>query len=319
MAINKVCILGGSGFVGRHISARLASEGISCRVVCRHPQRQQRLQILPDMELVQGDLSDKESLSKLLDGCDAVINLVGILNESQKPGQSFREIHVELVDRIAEAGREAGVQRFLHMSALNASASKGSSDYLRTKGEGENQAHTRGHSSMKVTSFRPSVIFGPGDSFFNRFAGLIRSAPGILPLACPDARFQPVYVADVAEAFARSLNDRSTWERHFELCGPKDYSLRELVQYTADVIGCKIGIIGLNDSMSRLQARIMEYLPGKPFTHDNYLSMRLDSVCGSNGLGRLGIEAHAVESMVPLYLGKEDSQRGRYARLRRLG
>ncbi len=314
MKIEKVCILGGAGFVGHHLAARLAEDGLSCRIPTRHPQRHRDLRVLPGMELVQVEDLDSDGLKQLFKGCDAVVNLIGILNPGGDDG--FRRVHVELVDRIADAGRVSGIKRLLHMSALNASASQGSSEYLRSKGEGENQAHTRGHSSMRVTSFRPSVIFGPGDGFFNRFAALLRSAPGVIPLACPEARFQPVYVGDVAEAFARSLLDRSTWERHYELCGPQTYSLRQLVEYTAGVMGRRVRVLGLNDSLSRLQARVMQRLPGKPFTYDNYLSLQMDSVCSSDGLSQLGIQPRSVESQVPGYLGN-DSERGRYGQLRR--
>ncbi len=314
MKIEKVCILGGSGFVGRHLAARLAEDGLSCRIPTRHPQRHRDLRVLRGTEVVTANGLDNGELKRLFEGCEAVINLIGILNPEGEDG--FRRMHVELVDRIADAGRETGVKRLLHMSALNASASQGSSEYLRSKGEGENQAHTRGHSSMCVTSFRPSVIFGPGDGFFNRFAGLLRAAPGIIPLACPEARFQPVYVGDVAEAFARSLLDCSTWERHYDLCGPQAYSLRELVEYTARIIGKRAWVLGLNDPLSRLQARVMEHLPGKPFTYDNYLSMQTDSVCGNDGLAQLGIRPRSIEERVPGYLGGAN-ERGRYGQLRR--
>ena len=314
MKIKKVCILGGSGFVGRHLAARLAEDGLTCRIPTRHPQRHRDLRVVPGTELATVERLDNDGLKRLFEGCEAVVNLVGILNPEGEDG--FRQVHVELVDRIADAGRETGVRRLLHMSALNASASQGSSEYLRSKGEGENQAHTRGHSSMCVTSFRPSVIFGPGDGFFNRFAGLLRAAPGIIPLACPDARFQPVYVGDVAEAFARSMSDCSTWEHHYDLCGPQVYSLRQLVEYTAGVIGKPVKVVGLNGSLSRLQARVMEHLPGKPFTYDNYLSMQMDSVCNNDGLAQLGIRPHSVEEVVPGYLGG-GGERGRYGQLRR--
>jgi NADH dehydrogenase len=318
MKIDRVCILGGSGFVGHHLGARLTGAGLRCRFVSRRPHRHRDLRVLPGAEVVGGDLFDRDQLPRLLADCQAVINLVGILNDPDRQGQGFRRVHVELVDRIAEAGRIAGVQRFLHMSALNASAGNGTSEYLRSKGDGENQAHTRGHASMRVTSFRPSVIFGPGDGLFGRFATLLRAAPGVFPLACPDARLQPVYVGDVAEAFANALEDGATWERHYDLCGPRAYTLRELVEYTARIIGRKVRVVGLNDTLSRLQARVMERLPGRPFTMDNYLSLQLDSVCSDSGLAKLGIEPRAVEDIVPLYLGPV-SQRRRYSQLRRLG
>lgn len=317
MNINRVCILGGTGFVGHHLTARLTAAGLQCRIPSRHPQRHRDLQVLPGVELVPGNLGDPANLRQLFEGCQAVINLVGILNEPRgSQGAGFRRVYVELVEQVAEAGRAAGVGRLLHMSALHANASQGPSLYLRYRGEGENLAHIRAQGAMQVTSFRPSVIFGPGDSFFNRFAGLLGLAPGgLLPLACPEARFQPVFVGDVVEAFARALNDPATWDQRYDLCGPRIFSLRGILEYTARLLGKRVRVVGLNDRLSRLQARVMDYMPGRPFTYDNYLSMRVDSVCQGNGLGRLGIEPRDVDEIVPLYLGG-GTPPNRYSRLR---
>lgn len=316
MATSRVCILGGSGFVGTHLAARLGNQGIACRIITRHPQRVRHLAVNPGAELVSAKLFDSKALAAQFSGCDAVINLVGILNESGKD-QTFRRFHVELVDLVVDACNLAGIPRLLHMSALHADAARGSSEYLRSKGEGENRAHTHGGASIKVTSFRPSVIFGPGDSFFNRFAELLKLSPLAFPLACPDARFAPVYVGDVAEAFARALSDRSTFGKHYDLCGPDIFSLKQLVEYTARTLGLRRLIIGLGDLPSRLQAQALGYLPGKPFSMDNYLSLQTDSVCESNGLQALGIEPQSVNAIVPRYLGKQ-SYRGRFDRYRKL-
>jgi len=242
------------------------------------------------------------------------VNLVGILNSSAR--QDFRQVHVRLAETVVEACHRAGARRLLHMSALNASAGQGTSEYLRSKGEGENQAHTRGHSSMEVTSFRPSVIFGPGDSFFNRFAGLLKSAPGVFPLACPHSRFQPVYVGDVAEAFVRALNDRTAWDRHYDLCGPEVYTLHELVEYTAGVIGKKVRVVGLGDFLSRVQGRVLQHAPGKPFSYDNYLSLQTDSVCHENGFEQLGIQPTSLYNAGRRILAN-DEKNHRLDRLRR--
>jgi NADH dehydrogenase len=315
MSTQRVCILGGSGFVGQHLAARLCAQGITCRIVTRHPQRHRQLQVNPGLELVRANLFDQKSLAEQFSGCDAVINLIGILNESGKR-QTFRRFHVELVDLIVDACRSARVPRLLHMSALHANEASGSSQYLRSKGEGENRAHTHGGAAMRVTSFRPSVIFGPGDSFFNRFAALLRYSPLIFPLACAKARFAPVYVEDVTEAFARALDDRTTHAKHFDLCGPSEYSLKELVEYTARVLGMRRLVLGLGDLPSRLQAGVLGLLPGKPFTLDNYLSLQIDSICKHNGLTELGIDPMAIETIVPLYLGKA-GYRARFDRYRR--
>lgn len=312
--MNKVCILGGTGFVGQNLVATLSQRGIGCRVLTRHPQRHAGLQVNLGTELVRTPSLDTDFLTNQFQGCDAVINLIGILNESKRA--SFRRLHIELVDRVVEAAIKANVSRLLHMSALHADAARGSSEYLRSKGEGENRAHTHGGSALRVTSFRPSVIFGAGDSFFNRFATLLRFTPLVFPLAAPQSRFAPVWVGDISEAFARSLLDNTTAGKHFDLCGPKVYTLRELVAYTAKTASLHRLILPLSDGLSQLQARLLGLFPGRPFTLDNYQSLQTDSVCKTNAFEELGITPQAVESIVPRYLAQQ-SQRGKLDRYRR--
>ncbi|MCM8854336.1 MAG: complex I NDUFA9 subunit family protein [Candidatus Thiodiazotropha sp.] len=307
--MKKVCILGGSGFVGYHLVAKLSSRGFACRLLIRHPQRHALLKVCPNTELIQTHRLDTKTLAEQFTDCHTIINLIGILNESKT--QKFRDIHIELVDTIVDAAIQAGASRLLHMSALNADAGKGLSKYLRSKGEGENRAHTYGSTALDVTSFRPSVIFGPGDSFFNRFASLLRLSPFIFPLASPQSRFAPVFVDDVTEAFVVAMENPETVGKHYELCGPQSYSLSALVKYTADTLGIKRWIIPLNDGLSRLQAHLLGHVPGRPFTLDNYLSMQSDSICQQNGLSELGIQPQAIESHVPLYLMNR-GYRGRF-------
>jgi NADH dehydrogenase len=258
---------------------------------------------------------DAGTLQEHFSDCQTIINLIGILNESRRG--SFREIHIDLVDRIVEAAIKSGATRFLHMSALHADAAKGTSEYLRSKGEGENRAHTHGSSALKVTSFRPSVIFGPGDSLFNRFARLLRMTPGLLPLASPNSRFAPVYVGDVAEAFARALQDSHSVGAHFDLCGPEVYTLKELLDYTSKQLGLHRLIIPLTPGLSRLQALLLGMMPGRPFTLDNYHSMQTDSICDHNGLIELDIQPQSIHSQVPCYLANE-GYRKRFHRFRQL-
>ena len=317
MKNNRVCILGGTGFVGRHLIAKLTAMGIECRIPTRYPEPYRALRLNGPVELVPANLFDREQLQQLFRECDAVINLIGILNQGGH--NSFQRLHVELPDLIISACKSAKVTRLLHMSALNASTTGEVSEYLRTKGEAQNRVLTNSssHGGLNVTSFGPSVIFGHDDSFFNRFAGLLKLIPGPFPLACPDSRFAPVYVGDVASAFTRSLDNRQTWKKHYELCGPRSFSLRELVQYTATQMGLKKQIIGLNDTLSRLQGRALGMVPGKPFSYDNYLSLQVDSVCSSDGLTELGIHATDIDTVVPYYLGPR-SERARYLKLRSL-
>lgn len=301
MSIRTVCVLGGAGFVGRQVVSRLESRGCRVKVITRRRARHRDLQVLPRLELIEGDIQDPETLIRHFQGCDAVINLVGILNEKGHDGSGFRQVHVELPKKILEACQKTGVRRLIHMSGLNADAGSGSSHYLRSKGEGENHLHTFG-AKVAVTSFRPSVIFGPGDSFLNRFAGLLRLTPIAFPLTCPNARFQPVYVGDVADAFVNALEDKATFGRRYDLCGPKVYTLKELVQYTARAAGLKRWVIGLPDGISRLIAFSSEYLlPGKFFSIDNYDSMKRDSVCPGGATCPT-----SLESVAPYFLGKAD-------------
>jgi NADH dehydrogenase len=245
-----------------------------------------------------------------------VINLAGILNERGHDGSGFRHVHVDLPEKVAQACLDAGIKRLLHMSALNADANKGASYYLRSKGEGESRILPLAEQGLQVTIFRPAVIFGPGDNFFNRFGTLLKISPFIFPLACPDARFAPVYVGNVAQAFVRTLTDKRSFGQSYELCGPNIYTLKQLVEYTASVLGLKRRVIGLSDKLSRLQAAIFEYLPGKLFSKDNYASLQIFNICRQNGLSKLEIKPTAIEAVVPEYLGQHN-QRAYYLELRR--
>jgi len=295
-----VCIFGGSGFVGHYISGLLIEKGYRVRIVTRHPQRHKDMKVLPGLTLIQGTPADKTVRDSALEDCDVAINLVGILNEKGRDGRGFRKVHVDLAKDILQSCIDNKVPRLLHMSALNADSSKGSSHYLRSKGEAENYLHTFTGRNIHITSFKPSVIFGPGDSFLNRFAGLLKLAP-VMPLACPDARFAPVYVGDVAEAFVNAIDDKQSFDQRIELCGPNQYTLEELVEYTARCLGRHRVIAGLTDWASRLQATVMDFVPGKPFSTDNYNSLKQDSICSQGTPCPTSIEAIA-----PYYLGKGD-------------
>ena len=299
---NRIAILGGTGFVGCHLVAALTRGGWATRVFTRRRSRSRHMLVMPTCEVVESDVHRSSELGDRLAGCHAVINLAGILNEHSGAGERFREVHAELPGKLVEACRSNGIGRMLHMSALGVSADA-PSEYLRTKYRGERAALAADADDFAVTSFRPSVIFGPEDSFFNRFAGLLALSPLVFPLACPQTRFAPVYVGDVVQAFITALGDDSTAGQCYELCGPRTYTLHELVAYTAGITGRRRLIVGLGDGLSRLQGRVFERLPGKPFSTDNYLSTKVDNVCSYNGLETLGITPRSVESVVPAYLG----------------
>ena len=315
MRVETICVLGGTGFVGRHIASHLANTRVRMRILTRNRERNRQLLPIPNLQLIEADIYDEAALAEQLAGCQAVINLVGVLNDGTGTGHRFEDAHVKLPRRIIAACRTAGVERLLHMSALGAS-SDAPSRYQQTKAEGERLVKEAHSDKLAVTAFRPSVIFGPGDSFINRFAQLLRLSP-VLPLPTPRMRLKPVYVGDVAKAFVQSLEDPATFGRRYELCGPKVFTLRELVDYVAAVLGVRRLIIGLNDQWSQRQARLLERVPGKPYSYDNYLSSKVDNVCDRDGLTKLGIHPTALEAVVPGYIGRQRAQQ-RYNDFRRM-
>ncbi|MFP4130287.1 MAG: complex I NDUFA9 subunit family protein [Halorhodospira sp.] len=308
MDVKTVGIIGGTGFVGRHVANRLVEQGYRVRVLTRRWYRGRDLLPLPRLQLIEADVHDERELVRHLGGCEAVINLAGILNERRGArGEDFRQVHVELPQRVLEAARRAGVPRYLHMGALGASP-EAPSGYLRTKGEGEQRVLASDPQEVAVTSFRPSVIFGAGDHSLSRLAGLARLAPGILLLPSPAARLQPVYVGDVARALVAALEDFYSAGRAYELCGPRVYTLRELVAYVVELRGLRRRVVGLPAALSKLSARLLGALPGRPLTLDNYRSTEVPSCCQEDGLAELGIRATPLEAVAPAYLGREGRQ-----------
>ena len=300
----RIVLLGATGFVGHHLLPVLSAAGHHCIVLNRYRPGCRELALIPGVELRQADVHDVGVLKSQLAGADAVINMVGILNESGRKGAGFHKVHVELVKMLIAACQEAGVRRFLHVSALN--AGKGSSYYLLTKGQAEELI--RKAENLDSTIIQPSVIFGDGDDFFNRFAALLKLAP-VLPLACPNAKMQPVWVGDVVAAMTASLDDPESVGKTLIMVGPEVYTLKELVQKTAVMAGLKRRVIGLPDAFSRLQGLLMDFVPGKPFSSDNYRSLQLDNTSVENSLWRFGIHPHSIEAEVGEYLGRSAHQK----------
>ncbi|QJD99775.1 complex I NDUFA9 subunit family protein [Massilia forsythiae] len=308
-----VVLIGGTGFIGSHLAARLSQHSVNVVVAARHQERAMHLMPLPGIDIVQADVHDDEALRRLLarPGIDAVINLVGVLyaRRASPYGPEFRRAHVELPRRIAAACAAAGIPRTLHMSALGADAA-GPSMYQRSKADGEAAARSR--PEVAATIFRPSVVFGEDDNFLNMFARLQRHLP-LVPLASAGARFQPVYVGDVAEAFVRALLDPHTRGKTYELGGPRTYTLGELVQLAGRYSGHERRVLPLPDALARLQAMFFELLPGTPLiSRDNLDSMRVDNVVNPTQSAdpahqaltaeALGIKLTALEAVAPQYL-----------------
>ena len=303
-----ILILGGTGFVGKALVRTLTDAGYAVTVLSRHAGLHGDLASQPAVRVLSLPIDTRtseteavSSLAKLLQGHAALINLVGILNEPRHTGKVFQQVHVGFTKIALTAAHQAGIERYLHMSALGADAVNGSSFYLRSKGAAESWAHEFGSShGIAVTSFRPSVIFGPGDSFLSRFAALARIMPGVFPLACAQARFAPVYVGDVCHQFLHALRDPATVGQRTDLCGPQDYALGELVAYAARISGHPRRVLPLPDWVARLQARALEFAPGKPFTRDNFASLQTASVCAPESPR----QPTRLEDIAPSYVGR---------------
>lgn len=312
MQINHVCVLGGSGFVGSAIVQQLSLAGFNVRVLTRRRESSKHLILLPNVEVVECDVMDNAALGAQIKSCDAVINLIGILHESSK--MSFDTVHANLPKRLAKICEAHSVKRLLHMSALQAGL-QAPSAYLRSKSAGEIALKESGK-QLNVTVFRPSVIFGRGDGFVNLFASIVKLMPVIL-LAKPNAKFQPIFVEDVARAFVGSLEKIETYGKSYDLAGPKVYALKQLVQYVADTLGVKRNIIGLSDALSYIQAFAMELLPIKLMTRDNIRSMEVDSISKAAFPAEFGFQPVCLEAVVPQYL-VDDTYRAKYQQFRAL-
>lgn len=319
--MKKVLLLGGTGFVGRHVCEKLARLDWRITVPTRRPHQAQHLQHLPRLEVVTADVHDEATLRQLVSGHDAVVNLVAILHGT---AAAFERTHVELPAKLARACLANGVPRLVHVSALGAESSAADSapsHYLRSKSRGEAVLQAAVHDGLQLTVLRPSVIFGAGDQFLNLFARLQRVFP-VMPLAGAQARFQPVWVEDVAQAIVHCLQNPASIGQTYEACGPDIFTLQQLVQLAGRYSGLRHArpVIPLPMTLGRLQAGLMELLPGQPLmSRDNLDSMRIDNVASGRlpGLAALGITPAALGAIAPSYLGQNDryvTLRGQYWR-----
>ncbi|MGP1664638.1 MAG: complex I NDUFA9 subunit family protein [Rhodanobacter sp.] len=302
MAAQRIVILGGTGFVGRQLVPRLAADGHDIVLLSRNREKNRALGVLPNVHVRTADVHDPAMLRQHLQGADAAINLVGILNAHGT--DTFQRMHVELVQKLIAACLDGGVSRLHQMSSLK--AGQGLSNYLKSRGEMETLVR---QSSLDWTLYQPSAIFGEGDGLVARFAKLLRVMP-LLPLARANARMAPTWVGDVAEAVARCVDTPAlSRQRSFELYGPEVLTLGDIARHIRAVSGRRTPILALPDGLGRLQAQLAELLPGKPFSLDNFRSLRTDSVGKVDGYAALGIVPQAFTAWLPRLLGGSARQR----------
>jgi uncharacterized protein YbjT (DUF2867 family) len=300
MRHQTIAVIGGSGFIGSHLINALVELGKTVRLATRRRYNARHLTLLP-IDVLEVDVFDPVQLARFVENADAVINLVGVLHghRGNPYGPEFAKLHVDLPTKIVAACEGKGVHRLMHLSALGAD-SNGPSMYVRSKGDGEKAV--RASSMLATTIFRPSVVFGPEDAFLNKFAFLQRVFP-VIPLAMPDAKFQPVFVGDVAKAIVNVLDLDAASRRVYELGGPAVYTLEQLVEYCGAVIGRQARIMRLPDAFARLQALTFEMAPGEPvISRDNLDSMKIDNVMTGPLAPELDIEPASIETIAPVYL-----------------
>jgi NADH dehydrogenase len=312
--MKKILILGGTGFVGRHLCEKLAEGDYRTTVLTRRRSNARHLQMLPMVDVLEGSAHDVATLTPLLAEHDAVVNLVAILHGSEA---AFDKAHVQLLMALAKACTAAGQRRIVHVSSLGADL-QAPSMYQRSKARGEAVLHSAG---LDISVLRPSVIFGAEDKFLNTFASLQKLFP-FIPLAGSTARFQPVWVEDVATALVKCLEDKSTIGQTYEACGPEVFTLKQLVQLAGQYSGHEKPVIGLPDALARIQASLMELAPGEPImSRDNLDAMKVDNISGGTlpGLQALGITPSALSAVVPFYLGAQGLRSGLTAKRKTAG
>ncbi|WP_341677312.1 complex I NDUFA9 subunit family protein [Niveibacterium sp. SC-1] len=316
MTPQRILLIGGSGFIGSHLANLLDDAGCRVRVPARRREEARHLLLLPQTEVVEADVHDPAQLAALMQNVDAVVNLVGVLHSpgGSPYGKEFARNHVALPRAIAEACAANGVRRLVHVSALGVGEGA-PSQYLRSKTDGEaalREAATAG--GLEWTIFRPSVVFGPGDRFLSVFACLARFF-WVLPVGGANARFQPVYVGDVAQAIKRALLDRQGIGQTLELAGPDVLSLKALVELAARESGHPRPVLALPGALASLQATVLSWLPGSLMSPDNLRSMERDNVASGTPLP-FGLVPTPLGAVTPRYLGGKEP-RARYYSLRR--
>lgn len=305
---SKVVILGGTGFIGAQLATKLSPKSEKIVIPTRNIESNSGLKLIPNLKIVKTDIKDERSINQLFKDADLIINTVGILNELDEDN-SFDKIHYQITKKISHCIKKNNIKRYLHISSLNADP-KSIGKYLKSKGQAEDFLISETSSFCKLTIFRPSIVFGESDSFFNKFATLLKFLP-IFPLACPNAKFMPVYVEDLTDFMISTINNVDSYGKKIDVTGPNEYTFRELINQTLRALKIKRIIIPLNNFLSQVQARVFEKLPGKLFTMDNYQSLQIDS-CSDKGFKG----SSSIEDIIPRYLNIKYKQE-RFEKLRK--
>ena len=293
-SLGKITILGGTGFIGSQLCAKLSPLCDKIHVLTRNTEANKDLKLIPNLEIIQANVSDDRTLNSMFASSDIVINTIGILNESGRDN-TFYNLHYELTKKVSNAIKINKVKRYLHISSLNADP-RAISQYLITKGLAENYIRDNMNNFCNTTIFRPSIVFGEDDSFFNKFSTILKFLP-IFPLACSDSKFMPIYVNELTDFMVSTIRDNTRYGQKIDVTGPNEYTFRQLIDITLKSLKIRRLIIPLNYTLSKLQAVIFQRLPGKLFTLDNFLSLQTDSCSNEGFKGKL-----ALEDIVPGYL-----------------
>tara|TARA_B100001250_G_scaffold132205_1_gene112936 strand:+ start:8167 stop:9123 length:957 start_codon:yes stop_codon:yes gene_type:complete len=305
----KICILGGTGFIGKNLAVYLSNRGYSVVIPSRKPELAKDLKVMPKIKIIPANIHKEKVLFQVINDCEIVINAIGILNEKRGRENKFQYVHIDFLKKIVSVCRSSRISHFIHIGALKADSKLGASKYLRSKGQGERIVKDLSKNNFNYTIFQPSVVFGKEDNFINLFAKIIRLFP-LIPLAGYKTRFAPIFVDDISKIIYLSINNYQSYNKTFQLCGPEIFSLKELVLRIAQTININIKVICIPKWIAYVQAFMMSYLvPGKILTVDNLKSMSIDNVCTKNGFDFFDL-SNNLSSLTPTinkYLNKYDS------------
>ena len=293
-------IFGGSGFIASELIYKLSDQFKEIRVLSRNIEKCKQIKVIKNVELFLYDPSNTSSFTKHLKDSHVVINTVGILSESRKV--TFEDVHFNFVKNLVSKSRENNVAKFIHLSALNADIN-GPSRYLQSKGKADDYISSNNDIKLKTVIFRPSIVFGERDSFFNRFNRLLKFIP-IFPLACPNSLFSPIYVKDLSNFVVESVLTSKYDNQIKNMTGPKNYSFLELIKFILKVTNSRRIVVPLNYTLSYMQAFAFTYfVPGNVFTLDNLKSLKIDNISSEGLKGKT-----SIEEIVPSYLSKKNNK-----------